>query len=220
MSIRSRAASNRAAATVEHAGISLLVALLAAAAIAAVAAGSGDSGRELGSALARKLRCAAVGPGPCWRDPLTAAYGRPLAGAVRALAPAPQAHAGPEAPLLPVDFRRCRSPSCAAPGPRAGLTASNRRVTVFFSVDDRRRASGVAAISYWLYRPALGWERVTRLASSAEVAALAGTPLLERAVPALVALETLDGRNQYEFAAGEQPPWRWQVESAFPIADG
>ena len=220
MSSRSRASSHSGAATVEHAGISLLVALLAVAAVAAVAAGSGDSGRELGSALARKLRCAAVGPGPCWRDPLTEAYGRALAGAVRALAPAPAARAGPSGPLLPVDFRRCRSPSCAAPGERAGLTASNRRVTAFVSVDDRRRAEGIAEISYWLYRPGLEWERVTREASSAQVEALSLTPLLEDAVPALVALETLDGRNQYEFAAGEQPPWRWRVESAFPIADG
>ena len=27
----------------------------------------------------------------------------------------------------------------------------------------------------------------------------------------LVPLETLDGRNQYDFAAGEEPPWRWRV---------
>ena len=49
-----------------------------------------------------------------------------------------------------------------------------------------------------------------------DVAALASTPLLDDAVPVLVALETLDGRNQYEFAAGEEPPWRWRVESVYP----
>ncbi len=206
------ARSESGAATVEQAALSLLVALLLAAAIAAIAAGADRGGRELGATLGRKLRCAAVGPGPCWRDPLTLAYGRPLAGAVRALAPAPVARAGAQGPLLPVDFRYCRSASCAAPGNRPGLTASNRRVTAFVSVDDRRPAGGLVEITYWLYRPGLGWEQVTRLASSAEVTRLAPTPLLDRAVPALVALETLDGRNQYEFAAGEQPPWRWRVQ--------
>ena len=211
-----RPRSQSGAATVEHAGLALLLALLATAAIAAVAAGDGDAGRELGSTLARKLRCAAVGPGPCWRDPLTEAYGRPLAGAVRALAPEPRARPGPGGPLLPVDFRRCRSASCAAPGPSPGLTASNRRVTAFVSVEDRRRSAGSVKLTYWLYRPGLGWEAVTRLATSGDVASLASTLLLDDAVPVLVALETLDGRNQYEFAAGEEPPWRWRVESVYP----
>ena len=200
------------AATVEHAGITILVAFGLIAGIAAVGAGAENSGREVGSALARKIRCAAVGPGPCWRDPLTEAYGRPVAGAVRALAPAPVAQAG----LLPVDFRRCRSASCAAPGPRTGLTASNRRVTAFVSVADERPSGGAVAISYWLYRPTLGWELARRAISSADVERLAGTALLEDAVPALVALETLDARNQYEWLAGEEPPWRWEVESVYP----
>jgi hypothetical protein len=217
MDPRYRSDGESGAATVEHAGISLLLALALLAAIAAVAAGGHESGRELGSTLARKLRCAAVGPGPCWRDPLTEAYGRPLAGAVRALAPAPVARAGPAGePLLPVDFRRCRSATCAAPGPRPGITASNRRVTAFVSVLDRRRSEGVAEIVYWLYRPGVGWEQVTRLAASGDVAAMASTPLLDSAVPALVPLETLDGRNQYEFTAAEEPPWRWEVESVYP----
>ncbi len=207
-----RASSQSGAATVEHTGLVLLVALLLAAAIAAIAAGADRSGRELGSTLARKVRCAAVGPGPCWRDPLTSAYGRPLAGAVRALAPDPAPRSG----LLPVDFRYCRSVSCAAPGPDPGHTASNRRVTAFVAVDDRRSSAGFAEITYWLYRPTIGWEAVVRRAASADVAALASTPLLETAVPALVALETLDGRNQYDWAPGEEPPWRWRVESVYP----
>ncbi len=44
------------------------------------------------------------------------------------------------------------------------------------------------------------------------VAELAPTPLLEEQVPALVALETLPGANHFEFAAGEEPPWRWRIE--------
>ena len=207
-----RARSQSGAATVEHAGLVLLVALVLTAAIAALAAGADQSGRELGSTLARKVRCAAIGPGPCWRDPLTLAYGRPLAGAVRALAPAPATRSG----LLPVDFRYCRSASCAAPGPDPGHTASNRRVTAFVAVDDRRPATGFAELTYWLYRPTVGWEAVVRRASSADVATLASTPLVEDAVPTLVALETLDGRNQYDWATGEEPPWRWNVESVYP----
>ena len=205
--------SQSGAATVEHAGLTLLIALLAIAAIAALASGSEEAGRDLGSTLARKIRCAAVGPGPCWRDPLTEAYGRPLAGAVRALAPAPLTRPGASgAPLLPVDFRRCRSESCAIPGERPGLTASNRRVTDFVAVDDRRSAGGPAEITYWLYRPTLAWERIVRRASSAEVARLASTPLLDSDVPVLVALETLPGANHYHFAAPEEPPWRWEID--------
>ena len=204
--------SQTGAATVEHAGLSLLLALLLVAAIAALASGSDEAGRELGSTLARKIRCAAVGPGPCWRDPLTEAYGRPLAGAVRALAPIPATRPGASGPLLPVDFRRCRSESCAIPGERPGLTASNRRVTAFVAVDDRRRGGGPAEITYWLYRPTLGWEPVVRTASSADVARLASTPLLDSDVPVLVALETLPGANHYDFVAGEEPPWRWQID--------
>lgn len=205
--------SRRGAATVEHAGLTLLIALLSAAGIAALAARPpGPEARELGTAIARKLRCAPGLPGPCWRDPLTEAYGRPLAGLVRALAPAPQAAAG----LLPVDFRYCRSASCALPGERPELTASNRRVTAFLAVDDRRRADGTVGIDYWLYRPTLGWERVSRTATATDVAAHAMTPLLEADHPRLVPLETLAGRNHHEFAAAEEPPWRWQVESVYP----
>ncbi len=211
-----RFSAQRGAATVEHAALGLLIAVSVTAAIAAVGAGADRGGREFGSTLGRKLRCAAVGPGPCWRDPLTEAYGRPLAGAVRALAPAPVVAAGPAGPLLPVDFRRCRSQSCAAPGSRPGLTASNRRVTAFVAVDDARRTDGAVTITYWLYRPTLGWQPVPRRASAAQVADLASTPLPDDAVPALVALETLDGRNQYEFPAGEEPPWRWRIESVYP----
>jgi hypothetical protein len=203
---------------VEQAGLVLLVALLLLAAISAFAAGPpNEQGRELGSAIARKLRCAPRLPGPCWRDPLTEAYRRPVAGLVRALAPQPGAVPGASGlPLVPVDFRYCRRPSCAVPGDRSDLTASNRRVTAFTSVVDRRRAGGPVEVTYWLYRPGVGWDRVTRRASSADVAAHALTPLLQTANPRLVPLETLPGRNHYDFPAAEEPPWRWQVQSVYP----
>jgi hypothetical protein len=104
------------AASVEHVGLAILVAVLMLAGVAAFAAGPPlEEGRELGTAISRKLRCAPRLPGPCWRDPLTEAYGRPLAGLVRALAPAPSPRsraAGP--PLVGVDFRHCRRGSAIA----------------------------------------------------------------------------------------------------------
>lgn len=200
----------RGGASVEQAGLILLVAILCAAVAAAVLSRGGqEETRELGRALAQKIRCAAHGPGPCWQDPLTEAYGRPLAGLVRALAPAP-VRAGALG-LLPVDFRRCRQTSCAMPGERPELTASNRRVTAFVSVEDRRQSDGTVAVDYWLYRPTLGWERARRRASAADVAANAKTPLLDSANPRLVPLETLPGRNHVDFAPAEEPPWRWEV---------
>ena len=206
------------AASVEHVGLVLLIALLLVAAIAAVAAAPPtEEARRLGSALDRKIRCPARLPDPCWQDPLTEAYGRPLAGLVRALAPEPRPRVGTSGlPLLPVDFRYCRTESCAVPGERAGLTESNRRVTAFTSVADRRRSDGEVEISYWLYRPGIGWDREVRPATSADVERYASTPLLESANPVLVPLETLYGRDHYDFAPAEEPPWRWQVASVYP----
>jgi hypothetical protein len=212
-----RARRENGAATVEHVGLVLLVALLLIGAVAAVvAAPPTEEARRLGSALDRKIRCPARLPDPCWQDPLTEAYGRPLAGLVRALAPEPQAVTGASGlPLLPVDFRYCRSESCAVPGDRVGLTRSNRRVTAFTSVLDDRRAGGEVEVSYWLYRPGIGWDRAVRRASSADVERYASTPLLETANPVLVPLETLYGRDHYDFPADEEPPWRWKVDSVY-----
>jgi hypothetical protein len=212
------ARGQRGAASVEHVGLALLIALLMLGAVAALAAGPPiDKGRELGTSLARKLRCAPRLPGPCWRDPLTEAYGRALAGLIRALAPEPRTVAGSSgAGLLPVDFRYCRRESCALPGPKPGLTASNRRVTAFTEVEDRRAGGGGVTVTYWEYRPSLGWVKKAVEASSADVVAAAKTPLLETDVPRLVPLETLDGRDHYEFPANEEPPWRWEIESVYP----
>ena len=195
-----------------------LIALLLLAAISAFAAGPPDEhGRELGAAIARKLRCAPRLPGPCWRDPLTEAYGRPLAGVVRALAPEPAAvRARSGLALMPVDFRYCRRESCAVPGERPGLTRSNRRVSAFTSVVDRRRAGGPVEITYWLYRPGIGWARVTRRASAAAVADHAATPLLETDHPRLVPLETLPGRNHYEFPGPRSLLGAGRSESVYP----
>ena len=207
-----REGKERGAASVEHVGLALLIGLVVAAGVAALVTAPPDSSaRDLATAIARKLRCAPRLPGPCWRDPLTEAYGRSLAGLVRALAPVPAPRTTPAGPLLPVDFRRCRSATCALPGERPELTASNRRVTAFPAVTDSRARDGTVRVDYWLYRPTVGWERVTRTATSADVARHAMTPLLDSAHPRLVPLETLAVRNHVVFPPGEEPPWRWRV---------
>lgn len=160
--------NNGGAASVEHVALATLVALLFAAALA-ILAGSPppEEGRRLGAAIARRIACAPRLPDPCRRDPLVEAYGRPLAHLIRALAPPAAAVPGPGgAPLLPVDFRHCRRPSCAVPaaGPAGRrLSTANRRATAFVEVRDRRRAGGGGVeVIYRLYRPGLGWSSLAR----------------------------------------------------------
>lgn len=204
--------SERGAASVEHVALVLLAAALAAAAImGARLVTAEDPTPDLASALLRKQRCAVHYPEPCWRDPLTEAYGRAVAGAVRALAPAPATVGG----LIGVDYRRCRMARCATPLPGERgqhLTISNRRTAAFTVVDDGRD-QGSVRIEYWIYRPTLGWEGLVREASAARVEALARTPLPDDADPQLIPLETVLGRDEASFPPGETPPWRGTVES-------
>ena len=207
----------RGSASVEQAGLVALIALLLLAGIAAVAAGGKvDAGRGLAGAIAKKIACAPRITDACRHHPLVPAYGWPLARLARALAPAPAAEPGPSGlPLVPVDFRRCRRESCAvAAGPH--LTASRRRTTAFTELLDRRRSNGWVELTYWLYRPGLGWERITRRAGQAQIEAAADTAVLLKDDPALVPLETLPGRNHYDFPAGERPPWQWHIPGRYP----
>jgi hypothetical protein len=212
-----RCRGERGSASVEQVGLVALVALLLLAAVSGIAAGGEvDAGRALAGVLARKIACAPRLPDACRHHPLVPAYGWPLARLVRALAPAPAARRGADGlPLAPVDFRRCRVESCAvAAGPH--LSASGRRTTAFTEVEDRRRALGWVEIVYWLYRPTIGWERVERRVTQEDVGAASGTPVLLKDDPALVPLETLPGRDHYDFPAGERPPWQWRVRSLYP----
>jgi hypothetical protein len=204
------------AASVEQAGLTALIALLLLAAVAALAGdGEVDPRHLLGNAIARRIACAPRA-GPCRHHPLVPAYGWPLARLARALAPAPAALPGPSGlALVPVDFRRCRRESCAvAAGPH--LTASGRRPTAFTTVEDRRRTLGWVELTYWLYRPGLGWESVVRRAGEAEVEAAGHIRVLVEDDPALVPLETLPGRDHYDFPAGELPPWQWHTHGIYP----
>ena len=209
--------SERGSASVEQVGLAALIALLLIAAIAAVASGGEvGAGRVLGAAIARKIACAPRLPDACRHHPLVPAYGWPLARLARALAPAPLARPGPSGrPLVPIDYRRCRQQSCAGAA-GSHLSASGRRTTAFTAIDDRRDSLGWVEIAYWLYRPTLGWERVTRRATQADMEAASGTPVLLGDDPTLVPLETLPGRDHYDFPAGEQPPWQWNVSGRYP----
>jgi len=201
----------RGSATIEHAALVLLAAVVAFASVsgARLLASEGRS-PALVSELLRKQRCAVRYPDPCWRDRLAEAYGRALAGAVRALAPAPASVRG----LVGVDYRRCRRASCAIPlpGPAgAHLTTSNRRTTAFTAV--REDGAGEKTIEYWIYRPTIGWELARQRLDEDSIRALAPTALGEDADPRLVPLETLLGRDEADFPAAEEPPWRFTVES-------
>jgi hypothetical protein len=209
--------SERGTASIEQAGLTALIALLLLTAISALAAGGEiDPHRGLAGTVARRLACAPRLPDACRHHPLVPAYGWPLARLARALAPFPVALPGPSGlPLVPVDFRRCRRESCAVAG-GGRLTASGRRSTAFTQLDDKRRALGWVELTYWLYRPSLGWERVVRCATQAQVEAASHVRVLLKDDPALVPLETLPGRDHYEFPPNEQPPWRWQIESRYP----
>lgn len=213
----SRHDAERGSATVEQAALAALIALLLIAAISAIASGGEiDAGRQLAGTIGRRLACAPRLPDACRHHSLVPAYGWPLARLVRAQAPSPQAVAGPSGlPLAPVDFRRCRSESCAVAA-GSHLTVSGRRTTAFTEVNDRRDSAGWVEVVYWLYRPTLGWERLSRRATQADVEAAAGVEVLERDDPALVPLETLPGRNHYDFPASERPPWQWRVAGRYP----
>lgn len=215
--MRDGKSGQRGSASVEQAGLAALIALLVLAAIAAIAAGGEvDAGRRLAGAVAKKLTCAPRPPGPCRQHPLVPAYGWPLARLARALAPPPLAKPGPLGlPLAPVDFRRCRRESCAVAA-STHLTVSGRRTTAFTQLDDRRRSLGWVQVTYWLYRPGLGWDRVVRRATQADVEAADEIRVLLKDDPVLVPLETLPGRDHYDFPAAELPPWQWRVQGRYP----
>jgi hypothetical protein len=212
-----RHSAERGSASVEQAGLAALIALLLLLAIATLAAdGEIDPRHELAGAIGRRIACAPRLPDACRHHPLVPAYGWPLARLARALAPAPAPRPGPSGlPLVPVDFRRCRRESCAV---AAGthLTASGRRTTAFTQLIDRRRTLGWVELAYWLYRPGLGWESVVRRATQAQVEAASHVRVLLEDDPALVPLETLPGRDHYDFPPGEEPPWRWHIQSRYP----
>lgn len=206
----------RGSATVEQTGLMLLVAVLFAGLVAFQIFAEDPPGRELGQRIANRIACGPRATEVCHQHPAVSAYGWPLARLVRHFAPAPMARPGADGEaLVPVDFRYCQRASCANPqaGARGSrLTTANRRTTVFTEVSDQRE-HGYVDITYWLYRPTLGWEALRKRATAGDVTAAAGTRVLLKDDPMLVPLEILPGRDHYDLPPGDEPPWRWKVKS-------
>ena len=57
---------------------------------------------------------------------------------------------------------------------------------------------------------------MSRTAGQAEIEASQPLRLRLTDDPALVPLETLAGRNHFEFPRREEPPWRWRIEGRYP----
>lgn len=198
----------------EQVGVVLMLAVAFTMVAALLLTGGGEPpGRELGRRIANRIACGPRAPGVCRQHPTVSAYGWPLARAVRMLAP-PVTVAGPG--LVPVDFRYCQRAGCAVPagGPGSGLTTSNRRATYFTEL--RPAGDGSHEITYWLYRPSLGWEARHRTVGRAEIEAASATRVRLSDSPRLVPLEILPGRNHYRLPPGDEPPWRWRVAARRP----
>ena len=130
-------------------------------AIAAVASGGDvDAGRTLGRARSDGRSSA---PRACPSPAATTLWSPPTAGRWRALSapwhrPRSPSAAPPACPWSRSTSAAAGSESCAvAADPH--LTAAGRRTTAFISIEDRRQDLGWVEVTYWLYRPGLGWER-------------------------------------------------------------
>ena len=55
-----------------------------------------------------------------------------------------------------------------------------------------------------------------RRATQADVDSASRTQVLLKDDPTLVPLETLPGRDHYEFPAAERPTWQWSLRSTYP----
>ncbi len=173
-----------------------------------------EAGRGLATRIANRIACGPLEPGPCRQHPAVGAYGPSVAAALRAFAPTDLIRSDGEGrSLLPVDFRRCRIPSCATVDPsrpELDLTFSNRRTTLF---TEASRSGGTVNLTWWGWRPGIGWEATRITAGPEELSAVKKTPVRRSDSPLLVPLEALDGRNHARFGPDERPPWQWTVPS-------
>jgi hypothetical protein len=165
-----RCRAERGQASPEWVGLILVVALLIAGLLALLA--PVPIGVPLARALAAKLICAVNLSDSCQGEPgLVATYGADLAAEVSDHAPGIVYERGMRA--LPVDFRSCRSDSCAdaSPGGTVWRSASGQPATAFVHVVDCRLGAsppfpggglapdcsgpraGNLYLQYWLYYP-------------------------------------------------------------------
>jgi hypothetical protein len=153
-------ARERAQASVEWVGV---VALIAAVLTVIAAAAGLVPGTALVHSISRSLLCATSLSSECLSEgSLERAYGEETAALVREHTP--EILYGPDRLGLPVDFRSCRSPSCADGVPEGAVPESEagEPVTLFTRVVER---DGSTWIQYWAYYP--------------ESASLRGVPVLE-----------------------------------------
>ena len=171
----------------------------------------------LAGAIGRRIACAPRLPDACRHHPLVPAYGWPLARLARALAPAPAAAAGPLRPaarpgrlppLPPGELRRRRRPPPDRLGPAHHRLHPARATAATRSAGSSSTTGSTA--------PASAGNGSSAAPTRRQVDAASRRPVLLKDDPALVPLETLPGRDHYDFPAGERPPWQWQVEAATP----
>ncbi len=216
---RQRRRGERGSASVEQAGLVALIALLLLA---------GDrrrrrrrQSRRRAAAWPARSRSGSPAlpafPSACRHHPLVPAYGWPLARLARALAPAargparplrPSPRPGRLPPLPPRKLRRRRG----APPDRLG--PPHHRLHPAPRPPPLRRL-GRADLLALPPRPRLGAHRPPRRPSP-DRRRRATSRVLLKDDPALVPLETLPGRNHYDFPPGERPPWQWQVHATYP----
>ncbi len=139
----------RGQATVEWVGILMLVTLGMGALVAVAPLADG---RSFGGFLAHRIVCAVQGGCADGQAALDRAYGPRVGGLVRAHAPNLAYEPGERA--LPVDWRDCREPECAAAPDDGNLDVhrshTGARATLFTRV---LRRGGRTYIQYWFYYP-------------------------------------------------------------------
>jgi hypothetical protein len=140
----------RGQATVEWAGLVLLLALALGALLTVVPA---VDGRSFGSYLAHSILCSARGRcSPSGGAALARAYASEDAELLRRFAP--NLVYEPGADSLPVDFRRCRSAACAhAPDDRDLDAARSDTGVPAAAFTHVLRRGGETFLQYWLYYP-------------------------------------------------------------------
>jgi hypothetical protein len=139
----------RGQATVEWAGLVLLLALVLGALVAVVPA---VDGRSFGSYLAHSILCQMRGG--C--SPDDAGLARAYAGGDAALLRryAPNIVYEPGTRVLPVDFRRCRSPGCALAPDDQDLDVSHSDTALPAAAFTHvLRRDGETFLQYWFYYP-------------------------------------------------------------------